>query len=319
MAFLGTRVACFCLWNINRIRQKWLLRLQQERMIEYHMIPKIIHFCWFSKPDFPPDVRQCIHTWHEKLPDYEIKLWNAENFDVNICPYVKEAFQEKKYAFASDYVRLWVLYHFGGIYLDSDIEVVKAFDDLLDQRAFTGFEAKDSVAAWLLASEKGNPLFKTLMDDYKGRHFIISEGQYDTTPNPVAIRKRLVEHGLLLNGKTQFLDLITVYEETYFCPFNPYRKGDDCFSGKTYANHHFNGAWKEQSEKEKAYAKVEKKYVRVFGKKIGSRLCSMIYGIRYLGFREWCKHFYHVVIRYRDNIKRIGFVKWLKNSFQRKR
>lgn len=284
-----------------------------------NQIPKIIHCCWFTyPPDYPPDVLKCMQSWKEKMPDYEIKLWNADNFDVNICPYVKEAYQEKKFAFVSDYVRLWVLFHYGGIYLDSDIEVVKKFDDLLNNKAFTGFESRDRVAAWIFASEKGNPLFKQFMDDYVGRHFILSDGQYDMTPNPVPITKRLMEHGLELNGRTQNLDLITVYEETYFCPFNPYREGGECFSEKTYTNHHFNGSWKALSEKEKAYKKKEYRYVRVFGNVIGKKLCGMISGIIHLGVKEWLRYFMHTIHRWRGDIKKFGFVKWLKMHFKRK-
>lgn len=247
------------------------------------MIPKIIHYCWFTyPPEYPPEVLRCIQSWKEKLPDYEIKLWNAENFDINICPYVKEAFQEKKYAFASDYVRLWALYNYGGIYLDSDIEVVKSFDDLLNNRAFTGFEDKDRVAAWIFGSEKGNPLFKAFMNDYNGRHFIIGEGHYDTTPNPVPITKRLTEQGLQLNGQTQKLEFITVYEETYFCPFNPYRKSGSCFSEKTYCNHYFNGAW--HTEEENFAIALNRKFAMMHLGKGGGYLANFIAAMKYRGF-----------------------------------
>lgn len=278
------------------------------------MIPKIIHYCWFSNPpEYPPEVLKCISSWKEKIPDYEIKLWNAENFDVTICPYVQEAFQEKKYAFASDYVRLWALYNYGGIYLDSDIEVLKSFDDLLINKAFTGFEDKKRIAAWIFGSEKGNPLFKQFMNDYEGRHFIIGEGLYDTTPNPVPITKRLLEHGLKLNGKTQKLDLITVYSETYFCPFNPYRQTGNCFTDNTYSNHYFNGAWKNtQSEKERIYKEREEKYVKVFGRKIGTRVCSLISGLKYLGFKEWIKYLKDTIRRYMDDIRYTGMRKWIR-------
>ncbi|MCI5610580.1 MAG: glycosyl transferase [Roseburia sp.] len=257
------------------------------------MIPKIIHYCWFSfstPPIYPEDVRKCIHSWKEKLPDYEIMLWNADNFDVNICTYVKEAYQEKKYAFVSDYVRLWALYNYGGIYLDSDIEVLKSFDELLNNTAFTGFETESSVATCIFASEKGNPLFKQFMNDYQGRHFIISEGQYDMTPNPVPITKRLLEHGLKLNGTTQKLDLITVYEETCFCPFNPNRKSGDCFTEKTYCNHHFNGSWKNAvSVNEKKYLNKKAKYEKILGKHLGWRMCSIVSLMKEKGLIEGLK------------------------------
>ena len=225
------------------------------------MIPKIIHYCWFSDPpQYPQDVLNCMRSWREKLPDYEIKLWNASNFDLSECPYAQEAYNEKKYAFASDYVRLWVLYHYGGIYLDSDIEVLKNFDDLLDNPAFTGFEDKKRIAAWIFGSEKGNPIFKEFLDYYTDRHFIQSEGQYDLTPNPVPITNCLIRHGLQLNGLYQKLEGITVYPMDTFCPFNPYRDGPNYFTKNTYANHHFNGGWLSSEQKiQNAIARKKRK------------------------------------------------------------
>lgn len=257
------------------------------------MIPKIIHYVWFSDPpNYPEDVLKCMNSWREKLPDYEIKLWNANNFDFTLCPYAQEAFQEKKYAFASDYVRLWALYNYGGVYLDSDIEVLKSFDGLLNNKAFTGFEDQDRVAAWIFGSEKGNPIFKEFMDDYNGRRFILGEGQYDTTPNPEPITKRLIEHGLQLNGKYQELDGITVYPMDFFCPFNPYREGSTCFTEHTLANHHFNGAWKKASnEKEIAYKNMESKFIHLFGNKFGAKICRNISRIQYIGLVEWCRRY----------------------------
>ena len=194
------------------------------------MIPKIIHYCWFSDlPDYPPLVIKCIDSWKKFLPDYEIKLWNSSNFDLSSCPYAQEAYNERKFAFASDYVRLQVLYR-GGVYLDSDIEVLKNFDNLLNNKAFTGFESPGNIAAWIFGSEKGNPIFKEFLDYYDGRHFIFIPGHYDTTPNPVPITKILLKHGLKLNNDLQRLDNITVYPMEYFCPVNPYRKEGECFT-----------------------------------------------------------------------------------------
>lgn len=124
------------------------------------MIPKIIHYCWFSDPsEYPEDTKKCMATWKQVLPDYEFIHWNADNFDVSECAYAAEAYQMKKYAFASDYVRLKVLYEYGGIYLDTDIEVMKSFNDLLNNKAFTCFEDDRRIAAFIFGSEKGNPLF----------------------------------------------------------------------------------------------------------------------------------------------------------------
>lgn len=239
------------------------------------MIPKIIHFCWISK-DIPEDVEKCIATWKKYLPDYEIVRWTAENFDVNTIPYTKEAYDAGKYAFVSDYIRLYALYNFGGIYLDSDIEVLKNMDDLLNNRAFTGFEDTDRVAAWMFGSEKNNPLFKEFLDDYNGRHFIKPDGSYDLTPNPVPITKRMIEHGLKLDNSYQELDCITIYPMDYFCPFNPYREGKNCFTSNTYMNHLFNGKWKSNKEKFKSRTKII--IQKIIGKKNTERILGVIKG-----------------------------------------
>ncbi|MCR4791489.1 MAG: glycosyl transferase [Lachnospiraceae bacterium] len=264
------------------------------------MIPKIIHYVWFSDPpEYPDDVIKCMDSWKKHLPDYEIIHWNAKNFDLSLSKYAQEAYIEKKYAFASDYVRLWVLYNYGGIYLDSDIEVIKNFDSLLSEKAFTCFEDKDRIAAWIFGSEKGNPLFKEFLDDYNDRSFILENGMYDLTPNPVPITNRLIEHGLQLDGNYQKLDDITIFSMDYFCPFNPYRDGDDCFTDNTYVNHHFNGEWKRiKTDRERIYKQKEEKYQRIFGQWLGGALCFHIESIKYSGVRNWFKkHIFERLIR----------------------
>ena len=144
------------------------------------MIPKIIHFCWISEnASYPDIVVDCINSWKKILPDYEIKEWNQNNFDMNICSFVKEAYENKKYAFVSDYMRLYVLNKYGGIYLDTDVKVLKSFNTLLNNKAFIGFESKKVLATCLLATEKNNPIFEEMLLNYKNRHFIQSDGSLD--------------------------------------------------------------------------------------------------------------------------------------------
>ena len=158
----------------------------------------------------------------------------------------------------------------GGVYFDSDIEVLKSFDPLLDNKAFTGFEDTGRIAAWIFGSEQGNPLFQEFLDYYEGRHFTIGSGMYDQTPNPVPITRTLIKHGLTSDNKIQRLDRITVYPTEYFCPFNSYRKGPDCFTENTYANHHFSGTWlKISNEREEQFKKDSERYKRIFGARIG--------------------------------------------------
>lgn len=231
------------------------------------MIPKIIHYCWLSGDEYPDLIKKCMDSWKKYMPDYEFMLWDAEKFDINSVLYVKQAYQEKKYAFASDYIRLYALYEYGGIYLDSDIEVFKSFDDLLNNKSFTGFETEKDIAAWIFASEKHNPLFKELMSYYDNKKFLLHDGSYDMTPNVIPVTQTMIKHGLITNGEYQKLANITIYPRTYFCPKIPYGSYEDCYSANTYAQHLFNGAWVEESDKELLREKhmLEKKYGMVAG------------------------------------------------------
>ena len=216
------------------------------------MIPKIIHYCWFSGDPFPEDIEKCIESWRKHFPDYEIIQWNTSNFDVNMSRYTSEAFSKRKWAFLSDYARLWILYNYGGIYLDSDIEVFKSFDPLLSNHAFTGFESNDRIAAWIFGSEKGNSVIGELLDYYKDRSFILPNGDLDLTPNPVPLTQILIKHGMTRNNEYQILcdGNFTIYPMTYFCPKRPYEK-TECFTENTYAMHLFSGAWLTSNQKKR--------------------------------------------------------------------
>lgn len=231
------------------------------------MIPKIIHYCWLSNEPFPELIDNCIKSWKKKLIGYEFVLWDTKKFDVNSNLYVKQAYEAKKYAFASDYIRLYALYNYGGIYLDSDILIYKSFDELLNRKAFTGFENKHSIAAWILASQKGNPLFAELLSHYEHRSFLFPDGSYDMTPNVKPITKTLIKHGLKLNDEYQELDMISVFPRTYFCPMIPNSDEPDCYSENTYTQHMFNAGWIDL--KQKALVVKRKKIDNKFGKHIG--------------------------------------------------
>lgn len=136
------------------------------------MIPKVIHYCWLSGDDFPPLIKKCINTWKIKLPDYEIICWDKSQFDVNSVLWVKEAYEAKKYAFASDYIRFYVLYNYGGIYLDSDVEVIRSFDNLLNNHSFIGYEnVSGLLEPAVIGAEKGTNWCKSAMEYYKNKSF----------------------------------------------------------------------------------------------------------------------------------------------------
>ena len=208
-------------------------------------IPKTIHMCWIPHGNYPQMVKSCIETWKEQLPDYRIVQWDESTFDINRIAYTREAYEEKKYAFVSDYIRLYALYNFGGIYLDTDVEVFKSFDDLLMQKGFIGFESKHRLGTCLIASVKRNPLILEMLKQYEDRHFVLENGKLDTTPNPVLITECLKRHGLDMTevDKVQKLEEMTVYPMEYFCPSNPYRSERNCFTNNTYSNHLYGGTW----------------------------------------------------------------------------
>ena len=242
-------------------------------------IPKVIHFCWISN-DYPELVVKCMESWKRNLPEYEIKRWDSSNFDFNACQFVKEAYEAKKYAFVSDYVRLYVLYHYGGIYLDTDIEVLRNFDDLLDNSAFTSFENDYSIAAWIFGSEKGNPLFAEFLKYYEERPFKLKDGTYDMAPNPYPLTKICIEHGLVLNNKTQKIENMTVYSMDYFCPYNHISDTLN-ISENSYCIHYFNGGW---------FSKKQKTRVRrrqMISKRFGKFASKLYYGCSLLLDEGW--------------------------------
>lgn len=149
------------------------------------MIPKIIHYCWLSGDPFPPNIKKCIDSWHVFLPDYELRLWSKDTFDMDSFPWVKQAYDVKKYAFAADYIRFYAVYNYGGIYLDSDVEVLKTFNDLLDLPYFVGAESTKTIEAAAFGAEKGMQWVKDCLLHYNNRSFVKQNGTFDvvTAPN----------------------------------------------------------------------------------------------------------------------------------------
>lgn len=213
-------------------------------------IPKIIHYCWFGGKDKPEVIKKYINSWKEKLKEYEIKEWNENNFDISSNIFVKQAYESGKYAFVSDYVRVYVLYHYGGIYMDTDVEVKQPFsNEILDNDSFWGFEEKNYIATSTIGTKKGNKLIKRFLDSYDGKKFIKEDGQIDKLTN-VVIASNIIEGiGIRLDGTYQRIDgICTVYPQEYFSPYDYI----NCYSKETkntYTIHHFYKSWLPYKEK----------------------------------------------------------------------
>ena len=206
------------------------------------MIPKVIHYCWFGRGQMPQLALKCIESWKKYLPDYEIKEWNEDNFDLDMYPYVREAYDNRKFAFVTDVVRLYALYHEGGIYMDTDVEVLKSLDSLLKYEAVSGFESPTQIPTGLMACREGHPLFKELLYEYNGIHFVKEDGTLDLTTNVVRITNACLKNGLVLNNKLQTIKGFTILPKDYLCP-KSYKDGKIYLTKNTMTIHHFAGSW----------------------------------------------------------------------------
>ena len=167
------------------------------------MIPKIIHYCWFGRNPLPASAMKCIASWRKYLPDYEIKEWNEDNFDVNSIPYTKQAYEAKKYAFVSDSARFWILYYEGGLYFDTDMEIVANMDEIIARGPFMGIEqgasleGKPMVAPGLgLGVEAGHPFYQRMLKTYSSQCFIKPDGSHNNMTIVSYTTKELYAYGM---------------------------------------------------------------------------------------------------------------------------
>lgn len=220
------------------------------------MIPKIIHYCWFGKGPMPELEKKCIDSWRNHLSDYTFMLWNEENFDIERIDFVREAYEANKYAFVSDYVRIYALYHFGGIYLDTDVEVLRPLDIFLDHPFFFGFEKEESIQTGLIGSHIHHPMLKKILSYYNEQSFILKNGKYNMLPNPKVITPMLIEkYDLVLENSFQNLnDELIVYPIDYFCA-KDWQSGRIVITENTYTIHHFSGSWYSKKKKIKKIVK----------------------------------------------------------------
>jgi hypothetical protein len=215
-------------------------------------IPKVIHYCWFGGNPLPNMAKKCLASWRSFFPDYEIKEWNEQNFDVYRVPYVAEAYCLKQYAHVSDYARFWILYHYGGIYFDTDVEVIRPMDDILARGSFFGFECQEgtpldnphgNMAAGLgMGVGKGHPFFAKMVDYYDHHHYVGWNGK--STGNVTLQATQFLDYDQkeVLEGGIVSVSGLLIYPIDYFCPYNNYTH-ELHITENTRSIHHYMASW----------------------------------------------------------------------------
>lgn len=237
-------------------------------------IPKIIHYCWFGRGEKPDIVKKCIKSWEKNLNGYQIIEWNEDNFDISINDYVKEAYENKKYAFVSDYVRVYALYNMGGIYFDTDVEVFKSLDEFLQEDSFWGFEEKNYIATSTIGSKKGNFLIKTFLDFYEGKSYNEMRENVETSTNVQIVTNLMKDIGFEMSGKKQSIENIgTLYPQEYFSPYD-YINLIDKRNNNTYTMHHFYKSW--LSPKDRIKSNIKSLLAKTIGGKNILRIRKLV-------------------------------------------
>jgi len=214
------------------------------------LIPKKIHYCWFGRGPMPELAIDCINSWKKIHPDFEFVLWNEDSFDITSNQYVKEAYDLKKFAFVTDYVRLYALYHHGGVYMDTDVELLKPLDKFLEHDAFTGCEDDLMCVTGTMASRLGHPWVEQLLSQYSKRKFILPDGSFDKTPNTQVITDLTIsEYGWRPENSYQKLkEGLHIYPFEYFCA-KQWRTGKIIITSETHTIHHFSASWHSGKDK----------------------------------------------------------------------
>lgn len=234
------------------------------------MIPHIVHYCWFGNNPLPELEQRCLASWHEHMPDWEYKWWNEETFDISAAPlYVQQAYKARKYAFVSDYVRLWALERFGGLYMDVDFMVYRPFDVLMDKYvAFAGYEGskRQPVMQGVIASEPHGAWVRDMLGTYNDRTFINEDGSLDMTPNTAYFTDRLEAQGFVadgvekdftipsLSGESANIPSLHIFPVHYFCPV--LTTGEDVRTEETYCEHKGESSWAQQTWKGKLLSRL---------------------------------------------------------------
>lgn len=251
------------------------------------MIPKTIHYCWFGGNPLPESAQKCIASWRKYLPDYEIKEWDESNFDVNSIPYTRDAYATKKYAFVSDYARFWILYHYGGIYFDTDVQVLKSMNDIIERGNFMGRE----IGAYMqnmglgegdgyavnpglgFGMEKDSPLLKEILDNYNEFSFIKPDGTLNLKTIVNYTTEVLYKHGLNHNNAEPVkVANVWIYPDDVFCPMDHTKGYYVKITERTRTIHLYDSTWNDHKTIRHQLSKVKNFMIRTMMKLKEKRL-----------------------------------------------
>lgn len=245
------------------------------------MIPRIIHYCWFGGNELPELERRCIASWSEKMPGCETVRWDESNFDFSSCAFAREAHAEGKWAFVSDYARFRILRDHGGVFLDTDVELLRPLDDLLALQAFTGFTKDSSFVnpGLVVASEAGNHVMADVVRKYESMNLLPQQGRVHPQSSPRTLTALLEEfYGLRRDGSLQDLDGLTVFPAEFFDPIDPH-SGLMNVTDETYSIHHYSGTWLFPAKKYRL--ELRKKLAPKVGPKLSWFISSVSSVVRY--------------------------------------
>lgn len=242
------------------------------------MIPKIIHYCWFGGAPKSELMMQCIESWKKYCPDYEIKEWNEDNYDLSANLYIQQAYEAKRWAFVTDYARLDIIYQHGGIYLDTDVEIIRSLDPLLEHRAFAGMEnvsgKEFSINTGLgFGAEAGFEIIGIWRGMYDHLSFLREDGSMDLLTTPARTTAYLNTQGFRQEDRIQNIQGMVIYPTEYFSP-KQYGSGDICITQNTFSIHHYADSWKTKEELQ------QKKQWLLFVRLFGERGANLAFAVR---------------------------------------
>ena len=262
------------------------------------MIPKTIHYCWFGRKPLPELALRCIDSWKKYLPEYNIKEWNEDNYDINKNQYIKEAYQAQKYAFVSDYARFDILFQHGGIYFDTDVEVIKKLEPIIDKGTFAGCETAGLLNTGLgFGTEPHLKIIQEILNSYSNDCFIKKDGSFNTKTVVERVSKIFYKHGFLHKDIKQNVAGFTIYPTEYFCP-KSFQSGKLTITENTYTIHHFDSSWCNSEEKKimDYYRRMQQKYPFII-----ATLLMYIFGLklrlREIGMKRTISHYKNQIFK----------------------